>query len=79
MQQGRVSSVGITESDGEKEAADQPLQGYGQSWDAKGGGLLPKGSVSISGMLVYVHLKKKNKAVQLVSNNIKEIKQFSEL
>lgn len=66
---------------GVKEAADQPLQGYGQSWDAKGGGLLPRGSGSISGMLVYVHFKKKikNKAVQLVSNNIREIKQFSEL
>lgn len=77
MQHRRVSSVGITKLDGEV-SADQPLQGYGQSWDAEGG-LLPKWSVNISGMQLYVHFKKKNKAVQLVSNNIKEIKPFSEL
>lgn len=78
MQHRHVSSVGITKLDGEKVAADQPLQGYGKSCDAEGG-LLPKWSVNISGMRVYVHFKKKNKAVQLVSNNIKEIKPFSEL
>lgn len=50
--------MGITESDGEKVAANQPLQSYGKSWDAEGG-LLPKGSVNIYGMGYMFILRKK--------------------
>lgn len=88
MQHRHVSSVGITKLDGEKVAADQPLQGYGKSCDAEGG-LLPKWSVNISGMRVYVHFKKKkqscaisvqqhqgNKAIFRAVKPIAEIKTF---